>query len=66
MADEPLPQQSRIDAILAEVDLKRKELERQDQQLVQEAVQHLCTLGLSDQRARQILRAHGKLKVVVP
>jgi hypothetical protein len=66
MADELLPQQGRIDAILAEVDLKRKELERRDHQIIEEAVQHLCALGLSDHRARQIVRAHGKFKVVVP
>ena len=66
MSEELLPQQNQIDSILAELDIKRKELERRDQEFVDEAVQRLVAVGLSDQRARQVVRAHGKLKLVVP
>jgi len=66
MSDEPLPQQNEVDRILTELDLQRKDLERRDQELVEEAVKQLVAVGLSDKRARQVVRAQGGFKIVAP
>ena len=52
MSEELLPQQTQIHLILAELDIKRKELERRDQELVNEAVQRLVSVGLAGLPAR--------------
>jgi hypothetical protein len=57
MSEELLPQQNRIDLISAELDIKRKEPERRDQEFVEEAAQGLVAVGLSGHRARRSARA---------